>query len=402
MKVFVRISLVCSLLAVTSSCGVLFGDNGVFRGRSKDYLRTGAIKTIDVPRDMQVTSLEELYVVPDVNVRDEFGDPLALGDYEIPRPRPYSTDKSGVAVKIQSQLGKRWVFLNASTSQVWPQTQSFLSENGILVNFSDASQGVIETGWMQFKADLDNQSRFRIKIDKGIHPNTTEVHVVQVQLPMGEQPAGDFVWPEESDNADREKYLVDQLAQALAANVDNKAASLMGQNVGGEERVSYTSVNQEPQLRIRLPWQRAYASLSESLKTENFQFWEQDGDRKVFYVNYLTDEQREEKGFLSKLAFWSNDDDTPTEEGDAEAPAKLDALMQNLHDSPKVRSVFEGLPNVAFSGAASNMSGYLIVVQTFEEQGEEVQGVIVRDAQGRTVPSSLSKDLLRVVRSNLI
>lgn len=402
MSLFLRLFLVTSLLSLTSACSIFFGDSGVFRSRGKDYLHSGPIKPIEVPEGISVTSLEELYVVPSVEVRDEFGDRVELGEYEVPRPKPITTDRSGVAVKIQSQLGRRWIFLNASTAQVWPQTQSFLSEYDVDVSRSDASKGIIETGWIQFKVDLTMQSRFRIEIAKGIHPDTTEVHVRQVQLPLGATLPEDFSWPESSDDPEREKFIVDQLANALAANVDNKAASLMGQNVGGKDRVDYASVNNEPQLKIRLPWERAYASISASVKNDaSFSFWDQDGDRQLLYVGYKP-QAHEKKSWFSKLAFWSSDD-----EADAEAEAKekagvsLEQLVSSLEDKPEVRRVFENMAGVGF-GQDPGGKGYLLVVQTTMEDGEEVQGVIVRDYRGQKIPARLSKDMLRLLRSNLI
>lgn len=402
MSLSLRLFLVLSLLSLTSACSIFFGDSGVFRSRGTDYLRSGPIKPIEVPEGISVTSLEELYLVPSVEVRDEFGDRMEIGEYEIPRPKPITTDRSGVAVKIQSQLDQRWIFLNASTAQVWPQTQSFLSEYDVDVSRSDASRGIIETGWIQFKVEPEMQSRFRIDIDKGIHADTTEVHVRQIQLPVGGVLPEDFSWPETSDNPEREKFIVDQLANALAANVDNKAASLMGQNVGGKDRVDYASVNNEPQLKIRLPWQRAYASISASVKNDasSFSFWDQDGDRQLLYVGYQP-QALKKKSWFSKLAFWSSDDDAEAEAKE-KARLSLDDVLSSLEDKPEVRRVFENMAGVGFGQDSADGKGYLLVIQTTMEDGEEVQGVVVRDYRGQKIPASLSKDMLRMLRSNLI
>lgn len=401
MSLFVRFFVIANLAITTAGCSMFFGDSGVFRSRGKDYLSSGPIKPVEVPAEMEVTSLEELYFVPRVEVEDEFGDRLELGDYDVPRPRPFTTDKSGIAVKIQSQLGRRWIFLNASTSQVWPQTQSFLSNSGFDVVHSDANRGIIETGWMQFKNDPTTKSRFRVKIEKGIHPETTEVHVRQIQLPMTEELPADFRWPEASDDQEREKFVVDNLAQSLAGNVDNKAASLMGQNVGGKDRVEYASFKNEPLLKIRLPWERAYASLAASVKTGAFNVWEQDGDRKLIYLDYHPNAEENKKGFFRKLAFWSSDDEEEKDPA-AKAPSAIADLLTNLEDKPSVRRVFGDMPGVGFAESSPQGQGYLLVVQTSMEDGEEVQGIIVRDSRGRKLPPALSKEMLRQIRSNLI
>src|SRR5690606_31917030 len=138
------------------------------------------------------------------------------------------------------------------------------------------------------------------------------------------------------------------LANALAANVDNKAASLMGQNVGGKDRVDYASVNNEPQLVIRLPWQRAYASVSASVKNEasSFSYWDQDGDRQLLYVGYQAQAQKK-KGWFRKLAFWRSDDDAEAEAKE-QAGLSLDEVLASLEDKPEVRSVFGNMAGVGF------------------------------------------------------
>jgi len=400
MKLFLRITFVFGLTLSFSACSIFFGDSGMFRSRGKDYLTSGPIKPVEVPEGMSVTSLEELYQVPNLKVNDEFGDRLDLGEYDVPRPRSFTTDKSGVAVKIQSQLGKRWIFLNASTSQVWPQTQSFLSSNDFEVVRSDANKGIIESGWMQFKTDLTHMCRFRIKIEKGIHTDTTEVHVREVELPVGDQLPQDFTWPENSDNDEREKFVVDKLAKALAESVDNKAASLMGQNVGGRERVEYANDNNEAQLKIHLPWERAYASIAASVKSDAFKLWEQDGDRKLFYLGYEKNVEKK-KGFFRKMAFWSSDDDS--ENGVAEkAKYSLNDVLAKLEDKPSVRKMFGDMPGIAYGDDLPGASGYLLIVRTSIEDGEEVQSVLVRDYRGEKIAASRSKEILRLVRSNLI
>nr|MBX2857206.1 outer membrane protein assembly factor BamC [Cellvibrionaceae bacterium] len=177
-----------------SGCSTFFGDEGVFRSRQKDYLRAAPVSPMTVPGDKVTRPMVTIYDVPEINANDEFGDAYQLQDYEIPRPNPMA-DKGEVGVKIQKLGSERWIFLNASTSQVWPRTQNFMSEYNLQVVASNASAGLIETGWLRFKNDAETKTRYRVSLEKGIHPETSEIHILQMQRPESFPEEDTPVWP---------------------------------------------------------------------------------------------------------------------------------------------------------------------------------------------------------------
>jgi len=371
-----------------SGCSAMFGDNGVFRGKSKDYLKTDTLDTISLPEGMTSRSLEPLYAIPEVNPRDEFGDALALGDYAVPRPVPVNTEKGSVGVKMQKLGDRKWIFLNASTAQVWPRTQNFFSEMGIQVLSSNPSTGLIETGNVVFKDTPDQKSRYRIFIEKGVHPETTEIHVVQADVAQDKAMEPEIEWPKVSDNLELERQLLDELGGVLAENVNNNSASLLGQNVGGDLKVEFLRNSAEPTMRIRLAQARARATVAHALTKEGFVLWEEALDKKIFYVGF-NPEASEDAGFLQRL--WR--DDLPEK-----APYTVAQLLQHLAPEAQVKTKFADTDGVAFGEALRKTIGLFVHIDSRADASD----VIIRDARGRLIPASEAKQLLRIIRKNLI
>lgn len=387
-----RFMLLLPLLFLTG-CSFFVGEKGLFHSNDKDYLKTDVGKDMTLPEGMETASLEPLYAVPEVSAIDEFGDDFTLQEYEIPRPDPVNTDKGKVGVKIQKLEGKRWVYLNASTSQVWPRAQNFLSEYGIAVVKSDPVIGLIETGDVVFKDDESRKSRFRLFLEKGVHADTTEVHILQADFAADEEVRQDFVWPSSSQNVDRENGLLDELATVLAKSVDNNSASLLGQNVGGKLKVEYARLLNEPSLRFHLSEIRAKATVSHSLKKEGFVLWDEDASTGLFYAGFSSEEDK--PGFFKRMLFMGGD------KLPEEAPATLVELTQQLQDSADTRLLFadiEGVKFVTDTESEDEKPGYIMVLQT----NGKAMDLVVRRTDGTRVAASEAKSLLKIIRKNLI
>ena len=391
MKFFVRLSFL-SVLSLLSGCGFLFGDNGVFRNHSNDYLKTGSIKAIELPEGMTSTNLVPIYSIPNVDVVDEFGDAFSIVEYDIPMPDQLSTDKASAGVKLQKLDGERWIFIKASPAQVWPRTQNFLSEYGIRVAKSDPNTGVIESDWVTFRDDDSMRSRFKLTLAKGIHQETTEIHVRQLEVPTADIGSPVPAWPNQSVNPTREDWLIDNLSQELAKNIDNSSASLLGLNVGGELKASFAKKNGEPVIRIHLSPNRTWATLLHTSRKEFFLNWESSEPKGIIYLGY-DDELTKKRGFFRRLAFWNKPKTTPEK-----AIYPLDDILSHLDNNADVKSLFGDIQGVSYADPLDKSEGYLLVVK---HEGE-YSYVYIRDFQGNKLPVLEAKQKLRMLRKNLI
>ena len=377
-KEIVRSTLLCVAMGGLAGCGM-------FADRSAQYKEAGVMETMKIPEGIEAAPLESAFHVPQITV-NEFDYIDEDDKLVVPRPSPMSQDSEFARVKIQKVGERRWVLAEAPTSQVWPLVQSFLARNGIIVAKARPAAGEIETGWLNFKVDADTKSRYRIRIEKGVREESSEIHVLHQQSVMNAELAE---WPSTSSETEREAWMLDELAVSVAQGISNRAASLLGQSVGGDEKITLRRAGEEPVLDIRLDKERTHATLAHALTKEGLFLWEDDTVRGLCYFAY--DDPSEEPGWWDKITFNGNDD-VP-----AVPPVALDDALSML--APSAQALFGDLPQAQFSESNAKPSlGYLLRVQ---ENGD-VMTVYVRNTRGELLPFREAKQLMIVLRRNLI
>lgn len=286
------------LLATVSltGCGVFFGEEGMFRNRGKDYLKSEEIPPITLPPGVRTEALGTLYAIPPIPETS-----LIYETEGAPRPQSLSTNLLEEEVKIQSLSGRRWILINRSPSEVWPRVRSILNNNRVPIAVANATAGVIETGWLQFDDDQDHDHRFRFTIAEGIQTNSTEVAILHASKPRG-GPSPE--WPQTSMSDVREQNMTRVLASSLSADATKGTVSLLAQTIGGGSKVEIvTPLGADPFIRIKLDYDRAWASVGYSVSKEEFDVVDQDRSTGVLYVLYKDKEEREEDkpGFIARL-----------------------------------------------------------------------------------------------------
>ncbi len=404
-RLFVRASLIGSL-GLMVGCSSLFGPDGYFRNRGHDYLRADVVEPMKVPEAIETTHIEQLYVIPPV-AEDEM---VYSSTFEVPRPLPMADNVLDEKIKIQSLSERRWILVNAQPTEVWPQVRSFLASNNLNVIYTNASEGVMETSWLKFQDNTSTKDKYRIKIDAGIQPQTTEVHVLHMSMPWETPGHGQVNWPVRSVDAEREAWMLDELAATLANNVQSgQAASLLAQTIGVSDRVKLGADNGEPILQLMLDYPRAWATVGHALDSRAFERWEEDDAVGVFYVDYEKPNDEEEvveeetKGFFGRLFdFGGADEEGENAESKRSGSASPYALSEvlahlQLEDTPENRKIFSSVAS-GTSEPLKNVPGYLVVVRGWDN---EVQ-VRVRDAYARPLDSRKAKEILKLIRLNLI
>src|SRR5690606_13069635 len=170
--------------------------------------------------------------------------------------------------------------------EVWPRVRSFLNVNGLDVARADISSGVIETDWVQFKTDLTTYDRYRLQVDQGVQPDTSEIHILHMSIPTDSQPSAGLSWGQSSVNPEREKWLLDELAATLASDVTEGGTSFLAQAIGGSAKAALVNLKNEPVLSLRLDRARALGTLAHAVKQEGFTPYENDAATGIFYVHY--------------------------------------------------------------------------------------------------------------------
>lgn len=367
---------------------MFFGKDGVFRSREADYQKADNIPPLVLPAGKKSDAMGELYPIPPITAADFGYDPDAA-DYEVPRPMPLAANLEQENVKIQRVGGESWILINAAPGEVWPRIRNFLNVNTLAVSKADIGKGIIETSWLQFKTDLTTYDRYRMQIDQGVQPETTEVHITHMSVPVAEKPSADMSWPRRSVNAEREKWLLDELAATLASETAEGGTSLLAQDIGGSVKANLSMLGGEPLMTIKLDRVRALATLSYAAKKDGYTTFEVDGDAGIYYVQYLNPEKNK-PGWLKRLFRIGLNPKEPT------TPYSIEQLKANLPAGDD----FEKAPRSERGKEKINPDapGYLIIIS-----GTDGNFVVrVRDPYGKRLTPHEGRELLTVLRKNLI
>lgn len=383
---------VLGVLGSVTACSSLFGPEGYFRDRGDNYLKADVIPPITLPEGVEAESIADLYVIP-ANSNSEFDERT---EFVVPRPQPLSANAFTDLVKIQKLADERWILVNVTPSEVWPKVRHFLSSNRLHVVYTDATNGVIETGWLQFKDETDLKDKYRLQIEQGVQPNTAEIHVLHMQIPTGIPGRGQVNWPSRSMNPEREAWMLEDLAATLASDVTTgQSASLLAQTIGGSDKVTLESANDEPLLSLDLGYKRAWATVGHALNKDGYHLWEQDDVVGVYYVDFIDSEEQEDNkpGFFARLLGADDVSGAPT------TPYALADVLAHLQldDTAANREIFSSI-NSSAQDPLSDVPGYLVVVRGLEGKIE----VRIRDGYARSLETKKAKQLLNVIRRNLI
>ncbi|MCK9504000.1 MAG: outer membrane protein assembly factor BamC [Porticoccaceae bacterium] len=290
-----------ALVLLTVTTAALSGC-GLIKDRSGEYRSAREVPPLVVPDDLDSDALGELYPVPPIPETN------VLEEYEgAPRPQPLSENSIEEVIKIQNLSDERWILSNRDPGEIWPRVRNILNRSGIPTTKAEATQGILETAWLEFKGDEAYNHRYRFYVQPGVQLNSTEIKVLHDQV--GKDGEAKVIWPEESVDDAREKDMVEILANALAGDVSSGTVSLLAQSIGGDEKVSFVTPQvADPYLLMKLDYERAWASLAYSLGRGGFTTIDQDQTAGIFYVNYTPQDDEESKGWFSRLFSFGDDE----------------------------------------------------------------------------------------------
>ena len=320
--------LLLSVVIVTlGGCGWLVGDEGYFRDRGDDYRTAKSIPPMQVPEEKKSEAVSQLYVIP-----VERTDALLDSEFEVPRPQPIQGNPEDKVVRIQKLGEQQWILLDEAPAESWPRVRNFLISNQIGIEREDAGTGQMETGWLSFKSDATRREKYRFRVEQGVQRASSEIYVLQ--MGYEKEPGEDAAtpeWPAASMDVERETWMIKELANYLASTSGESSVSLLAQGISTVNKVYLVrDASGEPVIDLRLPFDRAWASLGRALERANLSVKDLDRSAGVYFVKYETRKQRAEEGeagsdqgpgpgaapeeeekrsFLSRLNPWGGDDE---------------------------------------------------------------------------------------------
>ncbi|MBT8430417.1 MAG: outer membrane protein assembly factor BamC [Gammaproteobacteria bacterium] len=336
-----KLSFNLVLLVLTfglSACGSVNVDE-YLPDKKVEYKRERqAEKNLEIPPDLTSDRINDRMSVPDTfggvstsysefvtdrKLRGADGGPRsAVGGSVLPSIQD---------VEVRRDGDVRWLLVNSPVEDVWPRVIDFWQENGILMAEEDPTVGIMRTSWLENRAEISRdiitdtirkafdglyetgtRDQYRVRLER-TDSDTTEIYMthfgMEEQVIKGPGGGGqNTVWVPRERDPDLEIEMMRQLMVFLGAADERARAQLAAGKQRRVARSQMMKTDDGVQLLIDESFSRAWRLIGLALDRVGFAVEDRDRSKGVYYVRYNDpSEQEADKGWLSSLAFWSDD-----------------------------------------------------------------------------------------------
>ena len=310
---------------------------GILPDKSVEYKREKqAERNLEVPPDLTSSTIGNSMSIPEAG-----GVTASYQDFMIQRGNTAGARQVGGGavlpeikdVVVKRDGDERWLVINAPPDTVWPRIVDFWQQNGILLQEQDPSVGVMVTAWIENRANIKSdfitnavrsvfdglyetstRDQFRIRLERAQGVNATELYLthfgMQETLPrdtVGED--NQAVWIQRERDPGLESVMLRRMMVFLGQAEERAQAQLAAQGGSGDQpRSRLRKTRAGTELLIDEGFARAWRVTGLALDRVGFAVEDRDRSDGTYYVRYNDPAARAKKeGWLSKLAFWSDD-----------------------------------------------------------------------------------------------
>ncbi|MFA7243430.1 MAG: outer membrane protein assembly factor BamC [Sulfuricellaceae bacterium] len=310
----------------------------VLESKKVDYKSAGKLPPLEVPPDLTALGSDDRFAVPDINPQGG----ATFSTYSKERgSQPQQSSASNLLpsldkVHVERSGTQRWLVVNATPDQVWPVVKDFWQEMGFIVKIEAPESGVMETDWAENRAKIPQDAirnilgkvldglystaerdKFRTRLERS-EKGETEIYLshrgmieVYEGSISGASSTGRTVWQPRPADPELEADMLRRLMVRFGAD-EARAKTQMATAAPVSERATITrSQEGVGSLAIVDPFDRAWRRVGLALDRVGFTVEDRDRSKGLYFVRYVdTDAEsaKDDKGFMSKLAFWKSND----------------------------------------------------------------------------------------------
>ncbi|HKB83335.1 MAG TPA: outer membrane protein assembly factor BamC [Burkholderiales bacterium] len=319
------------LAAGMTAVFALAGCSGsLIEGKKIDYKSAGNVKPLDVPKDLSAPPTSDRYNIPESSAGSATASEYADGQGNRAAPGPAPVLAPQDKVRFDRGGSQRWLVVDAEPEALWPVIKEFWQDNGFLIDTESQPTGIMETDWAENRAKIPDslirkligkvldsaysypeRDRFRTRLERGEQPGVTEIYISHRGMAQTNISKDRFtekaVWQVRPVDPDLEAEMLSRLAIRLGARDEQ----IRAQAKGPEQPKATISKNGElPEALLLVDsFDRAWRRVGLALDRVGFTVEDRDRSKGLYYVRYVDADasDKAEKGFWSKLAFWSGD-----------------------------------------------------------------------------------------------
>lgn len=333
MKDYRRLGVLALLTAT-----MLSGCNSIpfMESKKLDYKSAGKLPPLEVPPDLTTPGTDDRYVVPDIATQGS----ATFSAYNQERSaKPQQATGTNLLpdqekVRLERAGSQRWMVVHATPEQVWPVIKEFWQETGFIINLERPEAGVMETDWAENRAKIPQDAirnvlgkvldglystaerdKFRTRLERGQGAGTTEIYISHrgmYEVIKGGDGGNQTVWEPRPADPELEAEMLRRLMQRFGVE-ENRAKTMLAAT-GAEKRADISkSADGGVTLEVNDPFDRAWRRVGLALDRVGFTVEDRDRSKGLYFVRYVdpeVDDKKNEKGFMSKLAFWRSKGDS--------------------------------------------------------------------------------------------
>lgn len=292
--------LIVLTLCVLAGCNVLPKLDDVLPDKRTEYKKSDSLPDLEVPPDLTSSTINDSMAIPN--------EPATLSQMQ--------RQRAGDAA-VAAAPDEQWVSVRQPRADLWPRLRTFFTEKGYPVEVDDGELGVLETGWGTAVAGAIGLQRFKFRVfsEPGATPDITVLFISSQRQAQVQGGDGAEQWQDREADLAADKLVAGELNQlfngagASAAAASGSAAPAAAS--APARPVAELKEAEEGRVMLALPdeYSVAWPRTDKGLQRGGFFIEGRDEARGIFLISYFRPAEKKEKGWLSKMKFWGDDED---------------------------------------------------------------------------------------------
>lgn len=320
-----------TLLMISLASASLLGCKSVTTNDTVDYKSAGAVRgpNLSYPPDLITAQADRRYIVQDGSA--------TMSEYNAAVKKSVQTRKNVMTgipgMRIARDGERRWLVVDKSAPELYPQIKDFWQENGFLLVVDSPSTGIMETDWAENRAkipqdfirstiggaidslyDTGERDKYKTRLEVG-KPGETEIYITQrgaIEKCVTDNTTtacNSTIWTARPNDPELEAAFLARLMERLGMTQEMAKAQVavpLGSKTPKAKLVQ-EGVN-NAHIEMAAGFDRAWRDTGLALDRSNFTVEDRNRTSGVYYVRYVNPKDLgDTKGFFSNL-FSSKDD----------------------------------------------------------------------------------------------
>lgn len=299
------ISLTCAIVTLTACSSF----SSMTASDKVDYKKSGDVRgpNLALPPDLIAAQADRRYVVQDgTATMSEYSQAVKKSS------QTRSNVLTGIpGMKIERDGDRRWLVVDKSATELYPQVKDFWQENGFLLVIDSPSTGIMETDWAENRAkipqdiirrtlgrvldsayDSGERDKFRTRLEVQ-KPDVTEIYITHkgaIETPVKDSSGAMITtqWTVRPTDPELEAVFLTRLMERLGMTQDQARAQVAA-TATAPKTPRAKLVEEGPATRIEMTssFDRAWRDVGLALDRSNFTVEDRDRSRGIYFVRYV-------------------------------------------------------------------------------------------------------------------